>query len=47
MDVAVVGGGVEVVSYITGDMNGDETINSNDAVYLLKHTFLPEQYPLP
>ena len=46
LDVEVVSGGVEVVSYITGDINGDETINSDDAIYLLKHTFLPEQYPL-
>ena len=42
----MVSGGVEVISYITGDINGDETINSDDAIYLLKHTFLPEQYPL-
>ena len=46
LDVEVVSGGVEVISYITGDINGDETINSDDAIYLLKHTFLPEQYPL-
>ncbi|PWM00115.1 MAG: hypothetical protein DBY04_01130 [Clostridiales bacterium] len=32
--------------YAPGDINGDETINSDDAIYLLKHTFLPEQYPL-
>ena len=32
--------------YVSGDVNGDETINSDDAIYLLKHTFLPEQYPL-
>ena len=44
--VAVVGGGVEVVSYITGDINGDETIDSDDAIYLLKYTFLPETYPI-
>lgn len=46
LDVAVVGGGVEVVSYITGDINGDETIDSDDAIYLLKYTFLPETYPI-
>ena len=32
--------------YAPGDVNGDEIINSDDAIYLLKHTFLPEQYPL-
>ena len=28
-------------------MNEDGKVDSDDAVYLLKHTFLPEQYPLP
>ena len=28
------------------DMNGDETLNSADAIYLLRHTIMPSLYPL-
>lgn len=31
---------------ITADINGDGTVNSDDAVYLLKHTMIPENYPV-
>ena len=31
---------------IRGDINGDEKVNSDDAVYLLRHTFLPDRYPV-
>ena len=34
------------LTYILGDVNGDETINDADAVYLLMHTFFPEDYPI-
>lgn len=34
------------LTYILGDINGDETINDADAVYLLMHTFFPEDYPI-
>ena len=36
----------EEESWALGDVNGDGEITSDDAIYLLKHTFLPEQYPL-
>ena len=29
-----------------GDMNGDGKVDSDDAIYLLRHTMLPDQYPL-
>ena len=34
------------LTYILGDVNGDETINDADAVYLLMHTFFPDEYPV-
>ncbi|MBR5444670.1 MAG: leucine-rich repeat protein, partial [Clostridia bacterium] len=32
--------------YIVGDTNGDGFVNSADAIYLLRHTIMPERYPL-
>ena len=32
--------------YIIGDLNKDNTITSQDAIYILYHTFFPEKYPL-
>lgn len=29
-----------------GDMNGDETLNSADAIYLLRHVIMPDLYPI-
>ena len=34
------------LAYIRGDVNGDETLNSADAIYLLRHTIMPMVYPL-
>jgi hypothetical protein len=28
------------------DVNGDGTVNSADAVYLLRHIIMPKEYPL-
>jgi hypothetical protein len=28
------------------DMNGDGVVNSADAIYLLRHTIMPDLYPL-
>ena len=33
------------LAYIRGDVNGDETLNSADAIYLLRHTIMPMLYP--
>ncbi len=32
--------------FIPGDLNGDGEVNDQDAVYLLFHTFFPENYPV-
>jgi len=32
------------LTYILGDADGNETIDSDDAIYLLFHTLLPEEY---
>ncbi|MDD6484370.1 MAG: DUF6273 domain-containing protein [Clostridiales bacterium] len=33
-------------SYIEGDVNGDDSVDSDDAIYLLYYTLLPEDYPI-
>lgn len=37
---------MSAAEYKTGDMNGDGRVNSDDAIYLLRHTLSPAQYPL-
>ena len=32
--------------YLTGDMNGDGVVNTDDAIYLLRHVLAPSKYPL-
>jgi hypothetical protein len=36
----------EEITYIIGDIDGNDDINSADAVYLLMYTFFPEDYPI-
>lgn len=31
---------------IPGDANGNETVNKDDAIYLLRHVLFPEKYPI-
>ena len=42
----VVSGTVIVQHVLPGDLDGNEAVNSNDAVYLLYHTLFPETYPV-
>ena len=37
---------VYALKYTPGDLDGNEGITSDDAVYLLMNTFFPETYPL-
>ncbi len=34
------------LEYIRGDMNGDKTLTSADAIYLLRHTIMENLYPI-
>lgn len=36
----------DVKIYLLGDMNGDGLVDSDDAIYLLYYTLLPEYYPI-
>ena len=44
--VGVEKGTVSVLNYLAGDMNDDGDINSNDAIYLLRHTMNSFRYPI-
>ena len=46
LSIAVLTLPMSAEKYLTGDMNGDGTVNSDDAIYLLRYTLLPDQYPL-
>ena len=37
---------VEEPKGIPGDMDGNETVNEDDAIYLLRHVFFAEDYPV-
>ena len=36
----------EVIKDLSGDMDGNDGVNTNDAIYLLRYTFEPDKYPL-
>jgi hypothetical protein len=36
---------VEVYTYLMGDIDGDEDVDLDDAVYLFGHSMLPQYYP--
>ena len=36
----------EKLGVIIGDVNGDDSVDSDDAIYLLYYTLLPEDYPI-
>lgn len=42
----VVPGSVNIVNSLRGDVNGDDQVDSNDAIHLLYHTLLPESYSI-
>lgn len=46
INVEVVPGYVNVVNVIRGDVNGDDVVDSDDAIHLLYYTLLPERYEI-
>lgn len=42
----IVPGSINIVNILRGDVNGDEYVNSNDAIHLLYHTLLPDRYEI-
>lgn len=46
VDIAIVNGSIEITSIARGDVNGDGIIDSDDVIYLLKYTLLPDYYPV-
>lgn len=46
LNVEVIPGRVNVLDILRGDVNGDDQVNSNDAIHLLYFTLLPERYEI-
>ena len=46
LDSVVSEGTLTLVKYKRGDVNGDDKVDSNDAIYLLRYTLMPEKYPI-
>ena len=42
----VVAGILTVRSYVSGDLDGDDAVTDEDAIYLLMYTFFPDDYPV-
>ncbi len=46
VEIAIVSGSIEITSIKRGDVNGDDSIDSDDVIYLLKYTLIPDYYPI-
>lgn len=46
VDISVVNGTVTVLETKIGDVDGNGFVTSDDAIYLLYYTFLPDQFPV-
>ena len=45
-DFKNVAGQITIYSVAPGDVDGNESLDKNDAIYLLMHSFFPEDYPI-
>ena len=45
-DFKNVAGQITVYSVAPGDVDGNESVDKDDAIYLLMHSFFPEDYPI-
>ena len=45
-DFKNISGDITIYSVLTGDIDGNEKIDKDDAIYILMSTFFPEDYPL-
>ena len=43
---AIAAAHINIVAYIPGDVNNDDEVDSDDAIYLLRHTMNQERYPI-
>lgn len=46
LDTAVTPASINVIDVVRGDVNGTNTVTSDDAVYLLRHIFMPSFYKI-
>lgn len=46
LSVEVIPGSISILNILRGDVNGDGYVDSNDAIYVLYHTLLPERYEI-
>ena len=46
LETEVVPGSINVMKNLRGDVNGDGYVDSNDAIHLLYHTLLPDNYSI-
>ncbi len=45
-DIIIKEGTITIMSVLKGDTDGNNVVNSDDAIYLLYYTFLPDEFPV-
>ncbi len=46
LSTEIVPGQIRILNILRGDVNGDSSVNSNDAIHLLYYTLLPDRYEI-
>ena len=46
LEAVVSAGKLTIQSFVRGDVNADEQVNTNDAIYLLRHVLYPSKFPI-